>query len=366
VMALVSTAWSLVPLFSLVRALQLLVPIGLALLTVRIWLKSPDVAYTIWKKTLRLFVQTVTILILVGFASGLWREPRFTWPGAHPGLAAMYIGAAFLILVAGGRSFLALRSSGYVFRLALFGTTLYLGDTRGVLAGVLLALGLMLSLTSRTMPLKSYLGMTYYAIAAGLVLIAARPELMQYILRGGTTEGITSLNGRIPLWSSAIDVLSDAHRWFVGFGYGSARVILPQLADWAGTAHSSWVEALLAIGILGPLLLAADVLFVLRYASSRDAIVSPSLTVSLLALLIVASISGEALVFPGVSFVLLAFLHVPVLAQRNSAGDHLGTRTAATCGEGVASQGHDHRSLPNSPGRPRGREDYRPHARSRT
>jgi O-Antigen ligase len=351
VLALVSTGWSLVPLFTFIRALQLLVPIGLALLMVRIWLTAPEAARAIWKDTLRLFVQVVTILIFIGLATGFWREARFTWPGAHPGVAAMYVGAAFVILLAGGRTFLALRPSGYVLRLALFGTTLYLGDTRGVLAGVLLAVGLMLWFAARTKPLKSYLGMTYYAIAGGLVLIAARPEIMTYVLRGGTTEGITSLSGRIPLWSSAINIMSDADRWFVGFGYGSARVILPKVADWAGTAHSAWVEILLAIGILGPLLLGADVLFVLRHAWSRVALAPSSVTVSLLAFLTLVSITSEGIVFPGLSFVLLALLHVPVLTKLNLEYRSHRVRAVAASGDAVASKSYGRHSAMRTPGK---------------
>jgi hypothetical protein len=339
--ALLSTAWSLIPLFTFVRALQLFVPIGLALLMVRIWLWSPEAARAIWRDTLRLFVRVTTILILVGFATGFWREPRFTWPGAHPGVAAMYIGVALVILVAGGRAFLGLRPSGYVLRLGLFVATLYLGDTRGILAGVLVAFAVMLWLMARTKPLKSYLGMTYYAIAACFLLIAARPELIQYVLRGEAADSITQLNGRVPLWGLSIDVLVDAHKWLGGFGYGAARVILPQYVPWAGTAHSSWVEILLAIGVLGPLLLAADVLFVLRHALSRHCFVPPSMTVSILALLVVASITGEGLVLPGLAFVLLALLHVPVLAERNSVTLQLGGDASR---ESVGSQGHAHRA----------------------
>ena len=340
VIALASTVWSLVPLFTFIRALQLLVPIGLALLTVRFWLRSPEVGRAIWKDTLRLFVKAVTILIVIGFATGFWREPRFTWPGTHPGVAPMYIGVAFLIVAAGGRSFLSLRPSGYVLRLVLFGTALYLGETRGAAAGILVAIAVMLWLAARTQPLKSYLGITYYLVAVGLVLIAARPEIMQYALRGGTAEGITTLNGRIPLWSLAIDLVNDAGRWVLGFGYGSARVILPKFIDWAGTAHSAWVEILMAIGILGPLLLAIDVLYVLRHAWSREAFVPPSVSVSILAFLLVMSITGEGLVVPGIAFVLLALLHVPVLAKRNSEAVNLGTRAVVSTKQSVASHSH--------------------------
>jgi hypothetical protein len=338
VIALVSTIWSLVPLFSFVRALQLFVPIGLALLMARIWLTSPDAAVDIWVKTLRLFVRTVTILIIVGIATGFWREPRFTWPGAHSGVAAMYIGVGLLILLAGGRSLLNLRASGYVFRVALFATALYLGRTRGVEGAVVLALAVMFWWAARAKPLKSYLGLFYYAITISLVLVAFRPEIANYVLRGGTTGNLMSLSGRIPLWTDAIHLLGDGPRWFVGFGYGSARVLLPKLASWAGTAHNSWLELLLAIGILGPLLLAADVVFVLWRASSRASLAPPPLTLSILALLVVSSITGTGLVFPGLSYVMLAFLRAPVLAELNSAGHPLRTRGGAAPANAVASR----------------------------
>jgi hypothetical protein len=340
VIALVSTIWSLVPLFTFVRALQLFVPIGLALLMARIWLTSPDAAVEIWVKTLRLFVRTVTILVLVGFATGFWGESRFTWPGAHPGTAAMYIGMALLILLAGGRSLLDLRASGYVFRVALFGTALYLGKTRGVEAAMILALAVMFWWAARTKPLKSYLGVFYYAITVSLVLVAFLPEIARYVLRGGTTGNLMSLSGRIPLWTDALHLLGDGPRWFIGFGYGSARVLLPALASWAGTAHNSWLELLLAIGILGPLLLATDVVFILWRASSRASLVAPSLTLSILTLLVVSSISGEGLALPSLSLVMFVFLHAPVLAELNSAGHPLRTRGGAAPGNAIASRVH--------------------------
>jgi hypothetical protein len=315
-MALASTVWSIVPLFSFVRAMQLLIIIGLALLMVRIWLASPQMATALWGQTFRLFIRVVTVLILIGLAVG-WEE-RFTWPGAHPGVAAIFTGVGFVILVAGGRSFLGLRRSGYLFCLGLFATVLYLGQTRSVLGGVVVAVAVSLWLEARTKPLKSYLGITYYATAIGLTVITFLPQLMDYVYRGQTTQTFESFSGRIPLWEFSIELVSDANRWLIGFGYGSAKLLLPESFSWAGTAHSTWVELFLAIGVLGPLLLAIDLLFVLRYAASRSSIVPPALTLSLLALLVIASITGEVMAFPGLGFVMLSLLHVPVLTQLNS------------------------------------------------
>jgi hypothetical protein len=315
-MALGSTMWSIVPLFSFVRGLQLLIVVGLALLMTRIWLASPQIATELWRQTLRLFIGAVTVLVLIGLVVG-WDE-RFTWPGTHPGVAAMFVGVGLVIMIAVGARFLGFRKSGYLFRLALFATALYLGQTRSVLGGVLVAVAVMLLLETRTKPLKGLLGVTYYATAIGLVVVTLLPQVLVYVYRGETTRGLESLNGRIPLWEFSIELVGDAHKWLTGFGYGSARLLLSESFSWAGTAHSAWVELFLSVGILGPLLVAVDILFVLRYALSRFSLVPPALTMSLLALLIITSITGEGLAFPSLAFVLLALLHVPVLTQRNS------------------------------------------------
>ena len=114
-----------------------------------------------------------------------------------------------------------------------------------------------------------------------------------------------------PLWTKSFDLLSTTDRWLIGFGYGSPRVFLPTIASWAGTAHSSWMELLLGIGILGPILAAADILFVIWYAASRNALVPPSVTLSILTFLLVTSVTGEGLALPSASFAILALLHAP-------------------------------------------------------
>lgn len=316
--ALLSTVWSLVPLFTLVRALQLLVPIGLTILMARIWVSSPARAAAIWRDTLRLFVRTVTILVLLGFATGFSQEARFAWPGILSVGAALYMGVALLVLAACGSSFLGMRRSGYAFRMLLFAVGLYLSQTRTVIAALLVAVAVLFWWTGRTKPLTKVLGLFYYAVATVFVVAAALPQILQYLARGETTQGFWSLNGRIPLWGVSIDLVSDGARWLTGFGYGAARVILPTHVDWAGTAHNSWVELLLAIGILGPLLALADIVYLFRHAASRRSVAPPELVLTLLAFWVVVSIASETLALPGIGFVILMLLHAPVLAQRSA------------------------------------------------
>ena len=80
------------------------------------------------------------------------------------------MGVALLLLIACGRSFLGFRLSGYVFRLLLFGAGLYLGETRAVIAALLVAIAVLLWWEGRTRPMARYLGIPYFAISACLAL----------------------------------------------------------------------------------------------------------------------------------------------------------------------------------------------------
>jgi exopolysaccharide production protein ExoQ len=219
-----------------------------------------------------------------------------------------------LILLAHGRSFLQLRVSSYYCRLLLFAVALYLGQTRGTLAALAVGIAVLLWYKGRTRPLARYLGLFYYG--TGLLLVAlAAPTIEEYLRRGGSLEALRTLNGRLGLWEVSIGLVNEQSEWITGFGYGAARVILPARVEWAGTAHSSWVELLMGLGILGVLLAAADVVFLLRHLSRRGSFTSPAAGLSLLAFLLISSIVTESLVYPGLGFGMLVLLHAPVLAR---------------------------------------------------
>jgi hypothetical protein len=322
VLAVASALWSLIPLYTLVRALQLLVPVSLALLLTRVWLSDPDAGARIWAGTLRLFVQAVTILAVVGLLfPSLGSElagGRFTWPGTHPGTAATYLGCAFVILVAGGRSLTSFPGWSYWPRLLLFGATIYLGQTRSVIAAVGLAVGVALWFRGRQNPVARYLGVGYYVVGLGLFVALAAQQLFGYLTRGESWETITSLTGRIPLWEFAIGQFDSVQEWFGGFGYGAARVLLIPSVPWAGSAHSTWLELMLGIGVVGLLLAAADiVLLSIRLIRTRffSAAANP-VAIALVAFFLVVAPISEVLVLPGIGFGLLALAHAPALVQR--------------------------------------------------
>jgi O-antigen ligase len=323
VLALASSMWSLIPLYTFVRAIQLLVLVALALLVVRIWVADPIAGERVWLATLRLFVQLVTVLALVGFLLQPWvgaeslAAGRFTWPGAHPGTASTYLGCAFVILLAGGRSATSFTRLGYWARLVLFGAALYLGQTRSVIAAVLLAVALVLWFQGRQRPLARFLGIPYYLAGIVLAFTLAASQVVGYLSRGESLESFTTLNSRIPLWEFAFAQFDSLGDWVGGFGYGATRILLLPQFQWAGSAHSTWVELLLGVGIIGLVLAVAD-LFILgvRLTRRQGSDLANRIAIALLGFFLMASFVSEVLVLPGIGFGLLALLHAPALARR--------------------------------------------------
>jgi O-Antigen ligase len=319
-LAVGSTLWSPFPLFTFVRAMQLVVIASLALLMVRIWRTDPEAGDAVWVRTLTLFVNVVTFFAVIGFFFGAESETgaRFTWPGVHPGLAAIYVGTALLILVAGGRSVTAFRRWSRLARIVLCVTALYSGQTRGVLVAVVIAFAATLWFRGREQPAIRYIGLAYYVVALGIVVIMAATPIVGYFSRGGGTEQLTSLNGRIALWGVAIDQLDSGGKWLTGFGYGASRDVLLPEVEWAGSAHSFWIEILLDLGIIGLMLALTGVALL-----GKELLTSPSpgasnvVALSLLVFLLMVSTVAEAVAFPGIGFGVLALLHVPSLSQRS-------------------------------------------------
>ncbi len=313
--ALASVVWSPIPLFTLIRASELLVITGLSLLTVRVWQRFPSLGESIWRDTLSLFVQLTTALVVVGFIVG-WRGLRFQWPGIEPGLASTWAAAALLILLVGGKRFAPRPAWAYWARLVILATAVYFAETRTVLAAVPLAGLVAIWSAGREKPIARYLGLWYFAIGALLLVLFARLQLVAYLSRGESSQSLDSLSGRIPLWHSAIHDLDAAGKMYTGFGYGAARIVLYPQYSWAGTAHNSWMEALVGVGIVGVCLLAAAVGFLIwRLGWGCEPNRFARLALALLAYLLVVSITSEIMVTPGIGFALLAWIFVPALGQ---------------------------------------------------
>jgi hypothetical protein len=267
--AVLSSAWSLIPLFTLVRSLQLFVPITLAVLMIRIWRADPVQGELLWHRSFRLIVQLITLAVLVGFVFiSSWPEGRFTWPGSpHPIVSSGIVGFGFVVLIAGGRKLTGFSLPSYFLRILLFAAALLFGQTRSVLLGVAIASLMAIWLLGRDRPASRFLTIPLYLGSLFFVAILASSVVSAYVQRG-QYGGLTTLNGRLPLWQLALRDVAARGRWLVGSGFGSTRVILFPQVSFAGEAHNSWVEFLIELGVIG-LFLGVVAVVVLGYRLFR-------------------------------------------------------------------------------------------------
>jgi O-antigen ligase len=318
VFSIASTLWSVTPIFTLARSLQLLVPISLAILGARIWSASRAEGERIWNATARMLVQITTVLVLLGFAFRDWPDNRFTWPGTHPGFAATIIATNLLVLLIGGRAMVRLSVVGYWARVALFGAAFVFAQTRSVLLGFLLALLSAVWLAGRKLPIARYLGLFYFVCIAITLGVLARNELLLYVERGASEGELTSLSGRIPLWEFAIEASNTLRTRLIGFGYGSSRTILFPRVPWAGDAHNAWLEFFLGTGIIGAVLAFVALVF-LGYKLIRQTMGQSHriylVATSIFTMEMVISVAGASVSQPGYSFSMMCFLLAAALAQ---------------------------------------------------
>jgi hypothetical protein len=247
--ALVSVIWSIVPLFTVVRALQLFCPLLVAGAMATVWLSDSEAGETIWRRSLRILVDACVLVSLIGFAR--FHGGRFVWPGAKPDFSSEIDGLALLLLLTEGRTLLRLRTTPWVCRAVVLGAAMAFGQTRAALIAVAVGVVLHLWISGRVRVSLRLLVLPAVVLGAASAYALAQAPITAYIQRGQNAATFTSLSQRTMLWQIAVNYLHTPQDWILGFGYGSPRVLLFTLVDWAGNAHSAYVEALLATGIVG-------------------------------------------------------------------------------------------------------------------
>jgi O-antigen ligase len=263
------------------------------------------------------------VLAVAGFMfRGRWLGGRFMWPWAqHPVAASAILGLALLILLAGGPALTGFSRPAFLLRVALFGTGLILGQTRGVLAALALGSLLALWLGGRRQILARYLAVPL-VIGAGIFgFLLAHASVIAYLSRGQSATTFTTLNGRVPLWHLALNSISG--RWMTGFGYGAARVILFQRVDWAGEAHSAWIELLISTGMVGLALGALGLVYLgLRLFRRMELRFSAEQRVAacVFAYMVIMSAIEAELVLPGFMFTAYALVYSFALGSRQEGG----------------------------------------------
>jgi O-antigen ligase len=320
-LALASAAWSLAPIVTLGFAFQLVAIYLLATLTAAIYREDPQRASTVLRRALRVLVQGVAVLCLVGLAFPYQGDPttgdvaRFTWPGSHPLVATADIGLAILVILFARKEigFSRATSAGV---LALFGYCLYLGQARTAFIGLAVALlfGLWSAAEGRGW-VRRLAGIAALLAAALAIESMFGGPITDYLYRGQSQQQVYSLNGRLGLWTFAIHQLHSAGQWLFGYGLGGSRVLLASSVLWAGDAHGAWIELLLSLGLVGVAVGAGVVatlawrLFQSARAGSLASRAIPVLFVYVLAMSPAATGFAAPGPEPGLGFGLLAFCY---------------------------------------------------------
>jgi O-antigen ligase len=277
-LALCSLFWSIVPAFTFIRALQLLILYGLAAISVRVL--GSDGAMRAAAGSIVFFVlvcATAAAIGLPGAAAFMKTDYtgfiRFTWFAVHPISAATQAGLATVaVLATAFTSPLGWRDRRYGIPawlcsgalLAILGLTYSRGPLLATLAAGIVLLLRRLRF-DRSVALASA---ATVAIVAALV-VSDNPSMRtggsdsafaHAFLRGQDAEQLTGLSGRVELWKAAIPTFLE--RPVLGNGYHGSRPILLRYASWAGYAHNAFLQTLLDLGITGAFLLWPTIVWV--------------------------------------------------------------------------------------------------------
>jgi O-antigen ligase len=340
ILALLSTAWSLAPLITFAFAFEMSVIALVATLTTSIFLADPDLGRSVVRRFFRVTVQYVAVMSVIGLAVGdagfgpTAEAGRFRWPGIHPIPASIEVGFAFLVLLFGRRE------AGFsipvtVGLLALFTVCLYEGKTRTALFGVAVTLLVGYWIATRLRPLAPRLaGGVAIAVVSVVIVTQYGGGITNYLYRGEPSQQVASLNGRLPLWEVAVKGIDTPDRWLAGYGSGASRVLFAKTSDFAGEAHSAWLELLLSLGLIGVVAGAGLVLMVGArvFRAPEEGALLPVLFVYLLAM----SPVGSAVVIPGpgpgLGFGMLALFFAARAAPRREAEKVMHIRSVRQAG----------------------------------
>jgi len=182
-------------------------------------------------------------------------RPRLILAYQHALLTADLLAMAIICLFASSlqKIFKAVLMPGL---LALF----WLTDARGATAGLtisLLALAILKLRRNSARMIAAMLGLTL--TVAGLLVFQDRlPALVKPLV----TDDLFTLNSRTELWSKTLTYISAQP--ILGAGYFASRYLLIKDFSWAGHAHNSFLEVQLTTGLIGLGILCAFLLLIVK------------------------------------------------------------------------------------------------------
>lgn len=323
--ALASTFWSAAPMLTLVRATQLAILAGLAIMTVHLltplrttWLATRGVAvYVLVCATLALVVPAAATTYEAGEGA------RFAWFSTHPIDAGALAAVGALGLAALGTFAAATgmtRRSPALLRLGVIGLVgvLLLTRSRGPLAAfcagafVLWLMRMRPAFRTTALLFCTAIALTGFVFAADLVawfgwLSEQNSLISRLVFRGESADTVLEMNGRLGLWGDLKPTILG--QLMTGYGYQASRPILLEAAPWAAYAHNAILQTLLDLGLLGTCLLGIIVFTALggAMAAARRAPAGPlAAAAALIVFLALNSVSTESFAgAPGLETLLL-------------------------------------------------------------
>jgi hypothetical protein len=249
---------------SLARGFQFTVLIVVILILV--WESRRDVGFfpAVWSRLRRLFVGVIVAAMAISAVVPLWPPlidvdgyPRYRWFDVHPVEVGGMTAVAILMVLGAIYGLKEHRwsrhgTAGVLGLLAILSAALVATRTRSALGAALVAV-IVLVLLSRNRPGKRIATLGAMAATVALVAVMFTPTgatLVDRVLtRGQTAAQLESLSQRTEILDIALTLFHD--RPLLGWGYQQPGPILSTYYPWAGHGHNIFIEALMAFGIVG-------------------------------------------------------------------------------------------------------------------
>lgn len=264
VLAVVSSFWSPIGTYTMIRALQLVVLLGYSYVVVRTL--GPDRAWLLFVRSLVAFCAVFAILGVVASETGIAPiGERFGWFWTHPIAVGSFASLAALVVLTD----LMFRERppplAWLRILAVLGFTAVLVATlsRGPMIAFLLTAGTLIAIRVAN---RSVATLALVAGTAGALIVLNLPGGMftvydrlveipgvETLLRGQSARDLFTMTGRTELWRSLFPAFLQQP--LLGHGYQVTRIVGTQIAPWAGEAHNGLLQSLVDLGMLGTLLL---------------------------------------------------------------------------------------------------------------
>lgn len=324
-LALLSTLWSAAPALTFVRATQLAIVGGVAILGVRVL--AP--AASLWFASRAAAAHVVlcsSLAAVFPWAAGTFYYSegfRFSWFAMHPidagTLAAIAaLGAASLVIFGGSRHVparLGVRAPLLVLALVAI---LLLTSSRGPLIGFIAAAGVLWLM--RIHP-AFRLSAGIVAVSLALAAVVFAPDLRGWLdslasqnsavsrafFRGQTADTVLELNGRLGLWDDVKPAI--VAQLLTGYGYQASRSVLLDAAPWAAYAHNAFLQTVLDLGVAGTVALV--LLLAIGLSAAFQRALDPWTRATIAALMVflaLNSISTESFAGPPTFETLLLFI----------------------------------------------------------